>query len=160
MTAVADVYCAHTCVCIGQPSRTDALSTSLSVLFCVGVCALHSHLVTFSSLYPTWPSPAKVTLKFDIVVKFDGRHGPKVLMRMEKTRRNWWCNFRSPFFSKEMRCTRMVLDVSWGTCDYFFQFLGWTCISFIVRSLPAHCDPLQRQIGHLRISCGDPIRSE
>lgn len=48
----------------------------------------------------------------------------------------------------------MVLDVSQGTCDYFFQSRGRTCNSLIVRSLLAHCDPLQRQIG--QISCGDP----
>lgn len=78
---------------------------------------------------------------------------------MEKTRRNWWCNFRSLFFSQKKRCAwflSMVLGISQGICDYFFQSHGWTCNSFIVRSLLARCDPLQRQIGHLQVSCGDP----
>lgn len=35
----------------------------------------------------------------------------------------------------------------------FFQSPGWTCNSFTVRSLLA-CDPLQRQTGHLQVTCG------
>lgn len=53
----SDVYCAQTCVCIGQPSRTDALSTSLPVLLFVGVCFTQplGH-VLFSTPHLSFPS--------------------------------------------------------------------------------------------------------
>lgn len=107
MPAVADVYCAHTCVCIGQPSRTDAFSTSLLVLLCVGVCAFHSPLVIFSSLHPTWPSSAKVTLKVDMSLR--------CLWEWRRQEGTDDVISEASSLSQERRCTRflwMVLGVS------------------------------------------------
>lgn len=78
MPAAADVCCAHTYVCIGQLSRTDAFSTCLTVL-CVGASTLHSHLLTFPSPLLPCPSPRKVILKVarqwsDSVEDMDPRH--------------------------------------------------------------------------------------
>lgn len=59
------MFAVHKLVCAlaswaGQMPSVKLVTSALG-----GVCAFHSHLVPSSSLQPTWPSPAKVTLKVD-----------------------------------------------------------------------------------------------
>lgn len=161
MPAAADVCCAHTYVRIGQLSRTDAFSTYLTVLLCVGVSALHSRLLTFSSPLPPlalpqersllrWWDSSQIQWKTWALDAYEnGEDGKEPMMQFQK-----------PFF----------LARKWGlqgACRWSLMFhmgpviipsspMAWACNSSIVRSLSAHYDPWRRQMGHLQISCGDP----
>lgn len=158
MPAAADVCCAYTYVCIGQLSRTDAFSTCLTALLCVGASTLHSHLLTFTSPLLPCPSPRKVTVK--VARQWSnsvGDMGPRYLH--EQGRQEGTDDAISKlfffFFKGGNEAYRVPVNGPWCFTWELVMIIPSSPMAWFA-TLPAHYDPLQRQMGHLQISCGDP----